>query len=85
MAMAAPEPATTKPGGDSIQLLRKHCLSCHVIEKISRYRKSREQWEQWEQTLANMIKEDGIVLTETEKTTLLEYLSVPKKLQRRPP
>lgn len=74
---AAAEPVPAAPaGGDGPQLLDKHCTGCHVIEKLTRYRKSKEQWEQ---TMNNMIKEDGVVLTDPEKTALIDHLLNLKK------
>jgi len=68
-ALAETAPAA-QPGGDAAQLLEKHCLNCHVIERITHYRKSKEQWEQ---TITNMINNDGVVMTEPEKAALVDY------------
>lgn len=81
-AQAETAPAAAQPQSDGPQLLDKHCLNCHVIEKITHYRKSREQWAQ---TLANMIKNDGVVLTEAEQTVLLDYFVSLKKPDAKAP
>jgi len=81
-ALAETTPAAAQPGGDGAKILDKHCLNCHVIEKISHYRKSKEQWEQ---TIANMIANDGVVLTEAEKTALLDYFASLRKPEGKAP
>lgn len=75
-AMAQKAPAEAQPLGEGYKLLEKQCLSCHVIEKIVRYRKSRDQWEQ---TITNMINNNGVVLTEAEKAAIVDYLVSTKK------
>lgn len=81
-ALAESAPATTPAPTAAPQLLDKHCISCHVLEKLTRYRKSREQWEQ---TLASMIKNDGVVLTEAEQTVLVDYFVSLKKTEAKTP
>ncbi len=74
-AMAETGP-TAQPPGDGAQLLEKQCLNCHPIEKLSRYRKSRDQWEQ---ATTSMISGYGVVLTESEKEVVLDYLAKIKR------
>ncbi len=56
---------------DGRKVLENKCGICHLIEKVTRYR--RKSREQWERTIAFKVKL-GAELTEKEQASLINYL-----------
>ncbi len=67
--------AASTPGVSAEQgamLVEKHCLSCHIVEKLKRYRKTQAQWDL---SIKTMIADDGVQLSATERSALAEYMA----------
>lgn len=59
------------PAQDGLALLEQHCVQCHLVQSLQQFERSRSDWEK---ALAQMEKM-GVQLDETEKLSLLNYLS----------
>jgi len=70
---AATEPAAEQ--GVAVQdghaLVKLHCAGCHIVIPHDQVKKSRLEWEEVLDRMEGM----GVKLSETEKETLLDYLS----------
>jgi len=64
-------PRVTRPDGPVWQVIRKNCTSCHGIDDYAFYALDRAGWQA---ILETKHKAEGIVLSEEDRNTLLDWL-----------
>jgi cytochrome c5 len=68
---ATAEPTTEPPGAEGEVLLEERCTACHTLDRVERAQKTQEEWVTTVERMIGL----GAQLSESEKTTLVDYLA----------
>lgn len=66
-------PQVTRPDGAVWQVIRKHCTACHGIDDYAFYALDRAGWQN---LLETKHKDGSAALSDTDRSTLLDWLAV---------
>lgn len=71
LSKVGPTSSPTTAGPDGQSILQNRCTGCHSLQPIRQSKRTRAEWEK---VLSKMVS-NGAKISDTEKTTLLDYLT----------